>query len=72
MARNEKRHDEQITDPAPLHRDYRTKGPVYHYVTRGDEKDVVAPKMIVRYAQGEPLETRLARAYSECEGYLRT
>jgi len=66
------------------------KGSIYHYVTRGDEKDVVAcspapptialqifnqaiqPKMIVRYSQGEPMETTLAWAYSECEGYMRT
>jgi hypothetical protein len=32
----------------------------------------IQPKMIVRYAQGEPLETTLAWAYSECEGYMRT
>lgn len=66
------------------------RGSIYHYVTRGDEKDVIAcspappaialqifnqaiqPKMIVRYAQGEPMETTLAWADSECEGYMRT
>jgi len=66
------------------------KGSIYHYVTRGDEKDIVVcspappavalqiytqalqPKMIVRYAKGEPMDTTLAWAQSECDGYMRT
>jgi len=66
------------------------KGSIYHYVTRGDQADVVVcspappaialqifnqaiqPKMVVRYARGEAMETTLAWAQSECEGYMRT
>jgi len=66
------------------------KGSIYHYVTRGDQVEVVVcspappavalqifneaiqPKMIVRYAKGEPMESTLAWAQSECEGYMRT
>ena len=32
----------------------------------------IQPKMIVRYATGEPMEKTLAWAQSECEGYMRT
>ena len=32
----------------------------------------IQPKMVVRYAKGEPMETTLAWAQSECEGYMRT
>jgi ABC-type glycerol-3-phosphate transport system substrate-binding protein len=78
-------------------RDFKTwseegppKGSIYHYVTRGDQVDVIAcspappaialqifneaiqPKMVVRYAKGEQMETTLAWAQSECEGYMRT
>ena len=66
------------------------KGSIYHYVTRGDQVDVIVcspappaialqifneaiqPKMIVRYAKGEAMESVLNWAQAECEGYMRT
>ena len=29
-------------------------------------------KMVLRYAQGEPMEKTLARAEGECEGFMRS